>query len=68
MNKLEAKRRLHGIVEEFDAMLLHAADAIRKSRATLKVAEIDELYKVLGCMAADFSVFSELVDRIEDNK
>ncbi len=68
MDKLEAKRKLHGIVEQFDAILLDAADAIRKSRATLKVAEIDELYKVLGCIAVDFSVFSELVDRIEDKK
>lgn len=64
----EAKRHLKTVAEDFDAMLYEAAEVIRKSRATLKVAEIDELYKVLGCLAADLSVFSEIVSRIEDNK
>lgn len=60
-----AKENLESMVSKFDGALYEAAEVIRKSRGVLKTDEIDALYGVLGHLAADLSVFSEIVERLE---
>ena len=64
MERWEIKKHLKVLVEDFDAMLGDAASFI--ARVDLKHEDSVKLYGVLGHIAANVYVLSEIVNKIND--
>ena len=64
MKNWEIKRRLRTVVEDFDVMLSEAAELIAAS--DVKHEDSVKLYGVFGHIAANVSVLSEIVNKINE--
>ncbi len=64
MERWEIKHHLKALVEDFEAMLGDAASFI--AQVDLKHEDSVKLYGVLGHIAANVSVLSEIVNKIND--
>lgn len=64
MERWEIKKHLKALVEDFEAMLGDAASFI--ARVDLKQEDSVKLYSVLGHIAANVLVLSEIVNKIND--
>ena len=64
MERWEIKHHLKTLAEDFEAMLADAASFI--AQVDLKHEDSVKLYGVLGHIAANVSVLSEIVSKIND--
>ena len=63
---LVIKSRFRDLLDDYDAMLNEAAELIKK--ADVSVKDKDLLYSALGHMAANWSVFSEIVKKVTEKE
>ena len=64
MERWEVKHHLKTLAEDFEAMLADAASFI--AQVDLKHDDSVKLYSVLGHIAANVSVLSEIINKIND--